>query len=69
MKVREENIPVVLYIELSTGKTALSIAEETGSEAMQIQSLHNISKSDFENGETYVTLMTRNLDVLKRALQ
>ena len=68
-KVKEENIPVVLYIELSTGKTAKSIANETGAKAMQIQTLHNISKDDFEKGETYVSLMTKNLDVLKEALQ
>lgn len=68
-KVREDKIPVVFYIELSTGKTAKAIAGETGAKAMQIQTLHNISKEDFENGETYVSLMTRNLDVLKLALQ
>ena len=68
-KVKEENIPVVLYIELSTGKTAKSIADETGTEAVQIQTLHNISKDDFENGETYVSLMGKNIDVLKKALQ
>ena len=68
-KVKEENIPVVLYIELSTGKTAKSIANETGAKALQIQTLHNISKQDFEKGESYVTLMTRNLEVLREALQ
>lgn len=68
-KVKEENIPVVLYIELNTGNVAKAIAEETGAIAMQIQSLHNITKDDFNNGETYVSLMTRNLDVLKKALQ
>ena len=68
-KVREEKIPVVLYIELSTGKTAKAIASETETKAMQIQTLHNISKDDFINGETYVSLMTKNLDVLKEALQ
>ena len=68
-KVKEENIPVVLYIELSTGKTAKSIANETGAKTMQIQTLHNISKDDFKNGETYVSLMERNLKVLKEALQ
>ena len=67
-KIREENIPVVLYIELNNGKVANTIAEETDVVAMQIQSLHNVSKSDFENGETYVTLMNKNLDVLKKAL-
>ena len=68
-KVKEESIPVVLYIELSTGKTAKSIARETGAKTMQIQTLHNISKDDFESGETYVSLMTRNIDVLKEALK
>ena len=68
-KVKEEDIPVVLYIELSTGKTAKSIASETGKEAMQIQTLHNVSKEDFENGETYVSLMEKNLKVLEKALK
>ncbi len=68
-RVKKDNIPVVLYIELSTGKTAKTIAAECNVEAMQIQTLHNISKTDFDNGETYVSLMTRNLDVLKKALQ
>lgn len=67
--VKKEKIPVVLYIELSTGNIAKTISEETGCEIMQIQSFHNVTKSDFENGETYVSLMNRNLDVLKKALQ
>lgn len=70
-KVKEENIPVVLYIELNDGRVAKTIASEAGDncQAMQIQTLHNISKDDFDNGETWVSLMTRNIDVLKRALQ
>ena len=68
-KVKEENIPVVLYIELGTDKVANTIAKETGAIPMQIQTLHNVTKTDFDNGETYVSLMRRNLDVLKKALQ
>lgn len=69
--VKEENIPVVLYCELGLGKVAKTIATEAqnGAEVMQIQTLHNISKADFENGETWVSLMTRNIEVLKKALQ
>ena len=66
--IKEQNIPVVLYIELNTGKVANVIANETGIKAVQIQSLHNVSKDDFEKGETYVSLMERNVDVLKLAL-
>jgi len=70
-KVKAEKIPVVLYIELNPGKVANTIANEVGDEckAMQIQTLHNISLDDFNNGETWVSLMTRNLDVLQKALQ
>lgn len=70
-KVRDEKIPVILYIELNNGRVAGTIAEEVGNgcQAMQIQTLHNVSLTDFENGETWVSLMTRNIDVLKKALQ
>lgn len=70
-KVKEENIPVVLYIELNDGRVAKTIAEEAGNgcEAMQIQTLHNVSLDDLNNGETWVSLMTRNIDVLRKALQ
>ena len=67
-KVKDENIPVVLYIELNPGNVAKTIAEETNTEAMQIQTLHRVSLDDFNNKETWVSLMTRNLEVLKKAL-
>lgn len=68
-KVKEEKIPVILYIELNNGAVAQTIANETGTKAMQIQTLHNVSKKDFDNGETWVSLMERNIDVLREALQ
>ena len=68
-KIKEEKIPVVLYIELNPGRVAKVIANETGTKAMKIQTLHNVSLEDFENGETWVSLMTRNIEVLKEALQ
>lgn len=70
-KVKTEKIPVVLYIELNPGRVAKTIADEAGNgcETMQIQTLHNVSLDDFNNGETWVSLMTRNIEVLKKALQ
>ena len=68
-KIKEEKIPVVLYIELNPGRVAKVIANETGAKAMKIQALHNVSLDDFENGETWVSLMTRNIEVIKEALQ
>lgn len=70
-KAREEKIPVILYIELNNGRVAKIIAEDIGEgcEAMQIQTLHNLSLDDFNNSETWVSLMKRNIEVLKKALQ
>ena len=51
-KVKEEKIPVILYIELNPGIVAKTIADETGAKAMQIQTLHNVSLEDFNKGET-----------------
>lgn len=70
-RVKEEKIPVVLYIELSTAQVAQAIANEAGNgcKIMQIQTLHNVSKIDFDNQETWVSLMKKNVDVLKTALQ
>ncbi len=67
--VKEQQIPVVLYIELNNGRVAKTIANETGAEALQIQTLHNVSLDNFNNGETWISLMNRNIEVLSKALQ
>jgi len=69
--VKKEGIPVVLYIEMGNEAVANTIVEDVGGDCrvMQIQTLHNVSKTDFDNGETWVSLMERNIDVLRNALQ
>lgn len=67
-KVKEEAIPVVFKIELSNGKVAETIAESTGAKVLTFETCHNLTKEDFENGETYLTLMERNVETLKEAL-
>ena len=68
-KVKEENIPAVFHIEFSNEKMANTISEATGAEKLLLHSCHNITKDDFENGITYLELMTCNVDTLKEALQ
>lgn len=67
-KVEEENIPIVFKIELSDGYTANAVAKETNTQIFTFYSLHNVSKYDFENGEGYISLMKKNCDSLKIAL-
>ena len=66
--IKQWNIPVVFKIELSSGTIAETISDATGAEVMTFYSCHNVSKDDFENGETYLTLMRRNLESLRIAL-
>lgn len=68
-KVRKEKIPVVLKIELSSDKTAQTIADETGAKVLTFNSAHNISADDFTKGITYADIMESNLTVLEEALQ
>jgi len=67
-KVREEGIPVVFHIELANEKMADAICDATGARKLLLHACHNIAKSDFDQGVTYVDLMTRNVSALKEAL-
>ena len=65
---REHDIPVVFYLELSSGKIAQIISEDSSAKTLQFSSCHNVTKEDFENGATYVSVMEQNLEALKEAL-
>ncbi len=66
--VKEEQIPVVFYEELSNHKTADLICAETGAKALLLHSCHNVSKEDLANGAGYLSLMRDNLASLKEGL-
>ncbi len=67
-KMRELQLPVVLKVELSNDNIARIIADEVGAEVRTLYACHNVSLDDFQSGETYITLMQRNLAVLEEAL-
>lgn len=67
-KVKEENIPVVLKMELSNDNIAKAIAEATGAEVKVFYSCHNITAGQFRAGETYLSMMEKNVETLKEAL-
>jgi zinc transport system substrate-binding protein len=67
-KVRAEKIPVVLYIEFSNGRMADAVSEETGAEKQLFHSAHNVSRDDLAAGATYLYIMRRNAEVLRKAL-
>ena len=67
-KVAEENIPVVYTVDLDSKKIAEVVAEATGAEIDTLYSLQTVSRTDFDRGETYLTMMERNLTALERGL-
>ena len=66
--VKQNNIPVILKIELSNSSVADTIAAETSTRVCTFYSCHNLSKEQFDNGESYISMMTENLETLKTAL-
>lgn len=67
-KVKEDKIPVVFTIELSNDNIAKTIAKDAGAKVLTFYTCHNVSKKDFDNNETYISLMRKNIASLKEAL-
>lgn len=67
-KVKEEEIPAVLKMELSNENIANAIAEATGTEVRTFYSCHNLTAEEFKDGETYLSMMQKNVETLKEVL-
>ena len=67
-RIARDGVPVIYTIELSNQRTAKVIAEETGAAIRTFYSVQTVSEADFAAGETYVSLMRRNVDVLREGL-
>ncbi len=67
-KVKAENISVVFKVDLSSGQVASAISESTNAEILPLYSCHVVSADDFENGESYISLMRRNIENITSAL-
>ena len=67
-RVVSDGIPVIYVLELSNGRTAQAISAETGAQVRTFCSMQNVTESDFAAGETYVTLMQRNIAALQEGL-
>ena len=67
-KAQEEQVPSVLKMELSNADIANAVAEAAGTDVRVFYSCHNLSADDFENGETYLSMMQKNVETLKEVL-
>lgn len=67
-KVKEEQIPAVYYLELSSHRVAEIIGEETGAEPLLLHSCHNVTRAQFDAGITYAQLMRQNIENLRKGI-
>jgi zinc transport system substrate-binding protein len=67
-KIKNENIPVIFYGELSDMRTAASVSRETGAEIMLLHSVHTVTEEQLNAGVGYIELMMSNAEALRKAL-
>ncbi len=68
-KAKANKVKFILKTEgTSDDSVAKTIARETGSKILTLNSCHTCSKKDFENGKTFLEFYRENLKTLKEAL-
>ena len=68
-KIVSERIPVVYYTEFSNHKMAETICEDAGVDRMLFHSCNNVSRDDFNNGASYLSIMRENAKALEIGLE
>ena len=58
----------VYYLENSSARVAEAVAEAAGIETALLCSCQSVTPEDYENGESYLTLMWRNYETLRKGV-
>jgi zinc transport system substrate-binding protein len=67
--IRDNHLGYLFHEELINPRVAETLARETGTTLLKLHPAGNLSKEQFDRGETFITLMDRNLENLKTGLQ
>lgn len=67
--MKQYGLKHIFYEELITPRVAETILGETGGSLLLLHAAHNISKKELEAGETFISLMEKNLVNLIAGLQ
>ena len=71
-KLEELKLPAVITIEGSDQKIAQTVIQNTESknqEIVSLDSMQSVGKKDIENGVSYLSVMEKNLSVIKQVLR
>ncbi|TAN39546.1 MAG: zinc-binding protein [Nitrospirae bacterium] len=67
--LKKNGLKHIYFEELMTPRVAEMIGRETGAELLLLHGIHNISRDDFDQGVTFLFLMEKNLEQLRKGLQ
>lgn len=68
-QIRKNDIHYVFYEELTSPKTAETIANETNAKMLMLNDGANVGKNDIENNVSFISIMRKNLNNLKTGLE
>jgi len=68
-QIKKDDIHYVFYEELTSPKIAETLANETGTKMLLLNAAHNITRKDFENNVSFLSIMENNLSNLKTGLR
>ncbi len=66
--IKNDGVKYIFTEEMSENKIAKSIAEETETELLVLHSCHNLSADEAKAGETYISIMQKNIRNIRRAI-
>lgn len=66
--VKAHQVKAIFSEELVNPKLANAIATETGAKVYKLNPVEGLTEAQMQNGETYLSIMTQNLTVLREAL-
>ena len=66
--IKKEKVKSIIKLDMSGNNVAQTLADETGAKVVTFYPCETISQEDFDRGETYSTLMARNMTAIKEAL-
>ncbi|WP_052269442.1 metal ABC transporter substrate-binding protein [Geobacter anodireducens] len=68
-RIRAEGVRTIYTEELIDPRTAETIARETGAAILPLHGAHTVSRDDLARGVTFMSLMEKNLENLRKGLQ
>ena len=68
-QIKRENVPYVYYEDMSNPRLAQTIARETGTGLLKLYNGHDLKKSDIKAGESFISIMEKNLINLKKGMR